>query len=75
MEGAELEVLQTFDFSVTHINVIVVEQDNTQPEKDEAVRQLLLANNFEIDVSLRGSGADVRNDWFKNESTEPSSYQ
>lgn len=66
VEGAELEVLQTLNFLLTHINVIVVEQDNTQPEKDESVRQLLLANNFEIDVSVRHSGADVRNEWFIN---------
>ncbi len=71
VEGAEQEVLQTIDFSVTHINVIVVEQDNTHPEKDEAVRQLLMANNFEIDTSVRTSGTDVRNDWFVNKNFKP----
>lgn len=48
-EGAELEVLKSLDFSAVRINVIVVEQDGSSPEKDEAVRTLLLANGFELD--------------------------
>jgi len=50
-EGAELEVLKSLDFSAVRINVIAVEQDASSPEKDEAVRTLLLANGFELDRS------------------------
>ena len=32
VEGAELAVLQTLDFSIVHINVIVIEQDSHDPQ-------------------------------------------
>ena len=66
VEGAELEVLKTLNFSNVHINVFVIEQDGRNPEKDEAVRQLLLANNFELDTSIKEMEAGLRNDWFVN---------
>jgi hypothetical protein len=71
VEGAELKVLQTLDFSAVHINVIVVEQDGHNPEKDEAVRALLLANNFELDERIRGIRAAGRNEWFVNRHFKP----
>lgn len=57
VEGAELEVLRTFDFKHTSVDVIVVEADNSNKEKDQAVRELLTAEGFR--VTSRG-----RNDWF-----------
>lgn len=44
-------MLKSLDFSAVRINVIAVEQDASSPEKDEAVRTLLLANGFELDRS------------------------
>jgi len=66
VEGAELEVLKTLDFLAVHINVMVVEQDGDNPAKDEAVRQKLLSNNFEVDHSMKETVAGNRNDWFVN---------
>lgn len=73
VEGAELEVLKTLDLSAVHINVIVVEQDGTNSEKDEGVRKLLLANNFDIDrdISTGSEHMHSRNDWFVNKDFEP----
>ena len=71
VEGAELEVLKTLDLSAVHINVIVVEQDSTNPGKDEAVRQLLSANGFAIDEQISSGSGFGRNDWFVHESFQP----
>ena len=38
VEGAELEVLHTLDLSAVHVNFIAIEQDGSNPTKDEAVR-------------------------------------
>ena len=46
VEGAELIVLQTIDFSVVTIGVILVELDGKMQTKDDAVRELLRANDF-----------------------------
>ena len=66
VEGAEFEVLQTLDLSAVHINVIVVEQLGLDPAKEQAVRQKLLASNFQIDTSMKDTKAGARNDWFVN---------
>lgn len=64
VEGAELQVLNTLDLKVLHINVIVIEQDGSNPTKDETVRQMLLANNFHLDGAMKGTKAGSQNDWF-----------
>jgi len=46
VEGAEYLVLQTIDFNVTNIRVIVVENDGNDKIKDQAVRDLLLKVGF-----------------------------
>lgn len=46
VEGAELHVLQTINFAVTNVRVIVVELDNYDVVKDNQVRQLLKSNGF-----------------------------
>ena len=71
VEGAELEVLKTVDFSAVRINVIVVEQDGGNPEKEEAVRQLLLANDFKVDNSLDNITAGRRNGWYVHRHFQP----
>lgn len=71
VEGAELKVLQTLDLSAVRINVMVVEQDGHNPEKDEAVRALLLANEFELDERMRGDRAAGKNEWFVNRHFRP----
>ncbi len=74
VEGAELEVLRTLDLSAVRFNIIVVEQDGLDPTKDEAVRELLLAHDFElyVDEALRETVAGSRNDWFVNKHFKPS---
>ena len=46
VEGAELLVLKTLDFSVSNIKVVLVELDNHDPVKDQSVRSLLLNAGF-----------------------------
>jgi FkbM family methyltransferase len=46
VEGAELAVLETIDWGVTNIHVIVVELDGHNPAKDQAVRSLLMLRGF-----------------------------
>ncbi|RYH10503.1 FkbM family methyltransferase [archaeon] len=46
VEGGELYILQTINFNVTNIRVIVVENDGHSPEKDDAVRALLKEKGF-----------------------------
>lgn len=72
VEGAELEVLKTLDFSKVHINVIAIEADGRNSEKDEAVRKLVLAHGFELDRSFSKQEAGVRNSWFVNKRFRPS---
>ena len=66
VEGAELQVLNTLDLKALHVNVIVIEQDGSNPTKDETVRQKLLGNNFHLDETMKGTKAGSRNDWFVN---------
>ena len=72
VEGAELEVLRTLDFSKVHINVIAIEADGRNSQKDEAVRKLVLAHGFELDRSFSNQEAGARNDWFVNKLFRPS---
>jgi hypothetical protein len=45
VEGAELVVLKTFDFKIP-VYVIVIELDESNPEKDFECRKLLQDNGF-----------------------------
>ena len=76
VEGAELEVLRTLDLSSLHFNVIAIEQDGQNPTNDQAVREFLLADNYELyndDISNDAYAlAGSRNDWFVNKRFRPS---
>jgi hypothetical protein len=50
VEGAELEVLKTFDFSAVTVDVVCIEQDGGNPKKDAAVRALMEKEGFVIDM-------------------------
>jgi hypothetical protein len=72
VEGGELEVLKTIDFSRTNIDMLMVELDGYNPEKDETVRRLLkdagLSRVF-VDWRQRCPGAKkcgVKNEFFAN---------
>lgn len=71
LQGAELEVLKTVNLTQVDISVLVVELDGSNPEKDEAVRTLLLANDFELDTSMKGVKAGQRNEWFVSKNYSP----
>ena len=58
VEHAELEVLSTLNFANVRIDVIVVEADGLNPDKDAAVQELLFKNDFLY------HGHVSQNDWF-----------
>ena len=64
MQGAELEVLKTVNLTRISVDVLVVEMDGSNLAKDEAVRELLAANQFELDNSMKNTKAGLRNEWF-----------
>jgi hypothetical protein len=59
VEGAELEVLKTFDFRAITVDVVCIEQDGGNPAKDAAVRELMDKEGFILDAMNQ-----VRNDWY-----------
>jgi hypothetical protein len=48
IEGAELEAIASIDFTRVSIHVLVVEADEHNPDKNEAVRDILRRNDFEL---------------------------
>lgn len=52
VEGAELEVVKSIDFSRVDVSVIIVEADTHSPEKNSAVRSLLVARGFNLTTDL-----------------------
>ena len=59
VEGAEYAVLTTVDWTVTNVQVVVVELDAGNPTKDQQVRDLLLQNGFEDASLMHGSIRDA----------------
>ena len=59
-------MLQTFDFSTVHVDVIVLEADGHSWDKDQAVRALLAEKGFAY------HGHIARNDWFTHANFVPS---
>ncbi|KAI2513141.1 methyltransferase [Fragilaria crotonensis] len=53
VEEGELTVLETFDWSVP-VDIFVIEMDGNNPQKDEAVRQLLFGHGYVTPFSLLG---------------------
>ncbi len=79
VEGAELIVLKSMDFSKISVGVIVIELDSQNPEKDAACRDLLNKAGFER-VGRRLGWPAVpseeqewvsRNNWFMNRNFAP----
>lgn len=58
VEGGELSVLQAIDFSQLSFDVIVIEADGGNPDKDRGVIDLLATKGYAY------HGHVVRNDWF-----------
>ena len=54
VEGAELHVLRTIDFSRIEVGVFVVELDGSDKKKDNAVRHLLAAHGYMKLREIRG---------------------
>ncbi len=69
VEGAELEVVHTMDFSAITVDVIVAELDGANQAKDDEVRAHLVKSGFEIHSHW------VRNDWWTRVGFEPCSKQ
>jgi len=66
VEGAELEVLKTFDFNAVTVDVVCIEQDGGNPQKDTAVRALMEKKGFILDTQNQ-----VRNDWYHRKGFKP----
>jgi hypothetical protein len=71
VEGAELEVVRSMDFSVIRVDVLVVELDRSSPVKDAACRALLDAAGYEIVGSWQGA-VHTRSNWFVRRDFIPS---
>ncbi len=66
VEGGELEVLRTVDFSILRVGVLVVEADGHNESKNSEVRKILLSNKFTY------HGAVGNNNWFLGPAYVPS---
>ena len=66
VEGAELAVLRTIDFARVRIDVVCVEANGHNPEKDAAVRSLLASAGYTYHSGHGGS------DWFTARGFVPS---
>lgn len=66
VEGAELEVLEAIDFTAVSFDVIFVEADGGNPEKDAGVIALLKRQGFVHHGNL------LRSDWFVRKGFTPS---
>ena len=62
VEGAELDVLNTFPFHAVTVGVWCIEADGDRPDKDAAVVALLQQHGYQY------HGHVERNDWFVHES-------
>jgi FkbM family methyltransferase len=68
VEGAEAAVLETLDFSVTNIRVLLVELDGSNKSKDEKVRSLILSHGFVISNGSINNACKLRSKFcMKNE--------
>mmetsp|Transcript_26332 Transcript_26332/g.39886 ORF Transcript_26332/g.39886 Transcript_26332/m.39886 type:complete len:305 (+) Transcript_26332:134-1048(+) len=61
VEGAEEEVVKSLDFTKVAFGVIFVEADQFNPEKNQAVRTLLVSSGYKFLFHKN------RSDWFYNE--------
>lgn len=61
VEGAEEEVLATFDFARVQVDVIVIELDGANGPKDDRCRAILRSHGYTVKHQA------VRNDWFVRE--------
>lgn len=61
VEGGELEVLKTIDFSRVKIFLVAVEADGFFPDKEAGVKALLK------DAGFSHEGQHLRSDWFVND--------
>ncbi len=65
VEGAELQVLQTFDFDAVRINVVCIEADGHDSERDAEVIALMQSKGYIYQESL------LRNAWFTHHTFTP----
>lgn len=63
IEGAELEALESLDFSRTAFGVILVEADEHFPAKNRAVQSLLQKHGYHYLYDLKRSSWFVHSDW------------
>lgn len=73
VEGGELGVLQALDFDCVTFNVLVVEADGSNADKDSAVRRLLESKGYKL-YSHTGNETSwqIGNDWFVRHGWGPS---
>jgi hypothetical protein len=66
VEGAEYEVLKTFDFERVSVDVIVLEGRNDDKKKDAMARELLKQKGFKLYIN------HINNNWFHRQGWRPS---
>lgn len=69
VEGGELAVVQSIDFSRHSFDVIIIEADGSDKQKEANLIQLLASKGYKY------TGHVLRNDWFVREGFVPSSRQ
>eukprot|EP00282_Hemiselmis_andersenii_P045308 CAMPEP_0172050480 /NCGR_PEP_ID=MMETSP1043-20130122/2630_1 /TAXON_ID=464988 /ORGANISM="Hemiselmis andersenii, Strain CCMP441" /LENGTH=372 /DNA_ID=CAMNT_0012709535 /DNA_START=207 /DNA_END=1325 /DNA_ORIENTATION=+ len=68
VEGGEFEVLQSIDFSKVSFDVVNIEADGKNRQKDEDVRKLMESKGFRLYKHERSGN----NDWFVRKGFRPS---
>ena len=71
MEGAELEVLQTVDFSRLNVKVLMVELHGYDKERDAKVVSLLEGAGFDVYAMKEGDSIAALNTVFVHRSAWP----
>jgi FkbM family methyltransferase len=66
VEGAERIVLETIDFNIP-IYIIIIELDETDKEKDNKCREILMKNGFEFNIRVNINEFWINNNYFRKE--------
>lgn len=68
VEGAELDVIQSIDFERIYIHVMIVEADNHNITKNNAVREIMQSQGFLIDTtSVKRSDLFINRNSYKHD--------
>lgn len=72
VEGGELEVIRTIDFSSINIQVLTIELDGSNPSKDKEVKDIMIKNGYRL-LDAPAFQVQIANSWFVHKSFVASS--